>query len=245
MVNTTARLTEDVEWAAQDPLRRIVMLMGDFNVQAEEGVVDFAMLAGSRAAVAPGIRRVRWTPTWAMLTELSDKAASHYTTAAGVANRLDRVFVSIPPWALFGVVASAAVTENPVVMFRSGLPDHSPMEIALAARAMVPASIRPNTRGPTRDMDFPELLRRTLEVWHYLARDFTDKIALFPVAARSAARIVRDRHRGDWGGIGSVIVVAVARAVSMQRGGARPAFVFEQRPESSEWIYLEGQGLPQ
>lgn len=87
MVDMTERLTEDIEWAVKDPLRRIVMLMGDFNVQAEAGVVDYAMPAESRAVVAPGIHRARWTRTWAMLTELSAEAPSHYTPAAGVARR--------------------------------------------------------------------------------------------------------------------------------------------------------------
>lgn len=51
---------------------------------------------------------------------------------------------------------------------------------------------RPLARSTVRDKDFLEVLRRTLELWRFAEWSLADKIILFPLAARSAARIVRD-----------------------------------------------------
>lgn len=81
--------------------------------------------------------------------------------------------------------------EGPAVMLRSGLSDHSLGEFPLSVRSMVPASERPLV-GSTEDNGFPEVLRLTLELWGWGAGG---KMSLYALAARSAARIVRDRRR--------------------------------------------------
>lgn len=183
--------------------------------------------------LAPGLHCARWTMRWARLREETDGTPTHFAAVAGAATRIDMAFVSLL------VVVRTAIAEDRAVLFRSGLSDHVPLEVHMVVRSMLPAAARPLARSITRDKDFLENSPRTLELWGFAEWAVADKMSLYPLAARSAARIVRDRSWGAREGFESAVVVAVALAVSMQR--CREARrLLENRLEAAEWLVLEG-----
>lgn len=192
----------------------MVLVLGDFNRRFEGVSVDCSAPASAAADVALGIFRERWAAVWRGMTEIADPSPSNYISATGVSSKLDRTFCSLPAWVMSGMGVHASMLEDPALMHRNS--DHAAVEMQISLRHARPASEWPIARAITRHKRLLENLQRTLELREYESWQVRDQTRLFEVAARSAARAVRDMRSGAAGSARSAMV-AVAWAVSMQR----------------------------
>lgn len=142
-------------------------------------------------------------------------------------------FAVVSRWAAYGLVARSEVQGAPHALHTAKVSDHSPVVLSIQARGMLQAGVRPLARSTIRGGRFAEVLRRTLELWGFDRWEVDAQVTLYPLAVRSAARIVRDWRRGEEIGRQSATIVSAARAVAMQRPcGAR--HLIEHTPEAAE-----------
>lgn len=48
---------------------------------------------------------------------------------------IDRIYVSLPSWALYGLVLRTAVLDDPMALSNNGISDHAPVEALIEQRA--------------------------------------------------------------------------------------------------------------
>ncbi len=70
-----------------------------------------------------------------MCVEICCDAPSHYYAASNSFNRIDKWFVSLPPWMITSFKVEIAIVDNPQVMLKTGLSDHSPVLMSLRLAA--------------------------------------------------------------------------------------------------------------
>lgn len=197
MTRVEEELVEDSAWAEVTPVSSTLLIIGSFDVPTAGVRVYYD---SPQVESLPGGFRDRWSPIWSRLTKVSDESPSRYTTAMGIVAKIDRVFMSLPPWAVCGVIVGAFILEDPAVPFRSGFSGLSAVQVQMPLRCRVPASERPSARRFTKDKLYPEILCRTLELWHDPEVSVQDQMALCGLAARSSTRVVRDSRKGAAGG---------------------------------------------
>ena len=101
----------------------------------------------------------RWDATLRTLTELASDLPTHFTTATSALSRIDRCFVSAPSWLLCMLDKSVSTARDPADLAVLGISDHTPVLIALSARARPPATTRAlppklfATKGFQRELD--------------------------------------------------------------------------------------------
>lgn len=202
-------------------------------LQGYESPVPGAVAAGG------GQHSRRWTRAWTTYTEITDNAPTHFTQSSGLSARLDRTFVSLPGWAAYGLIIRSEVQEDPRGAHDKRISDHAPVVMCVQMRGMIPSGQRPIARAVVRDPRFSQVLRRTLELWGFAEWSVADRVELYPLAVRSAARTVRDWRRGEEVGLQSAGVVAAARAVAAQRP-RDAAMLLESRLEMARWLRVDG-----
>lgn len=134
------------------------------------------------------------------------------------------------------MILRAGARGDPREWHYQGISDHSPVEVHLALRGMQPASGRPVARGILADPRMAQLLQAAVRLWRMHEWDIEERLEYFPMAVRSAARVVRDAQRWERAGRSSALVIAVARAVALQR--PRDAILlFAHRVEARDWMW--------
>lgn len=231
------RRVADTDWAAEEPMGRTVMSMGDFNLPEASTRIDYATPEGGRRITEGGQYRRERHPVWGLMAEISDSAPSHFASGSSPSTRQD-ILVDAHLVALWARVAH----------IRSYRADGDPQRRSvgsLTGRGRDRAEGHAGSSGEagrpahTRDKRFAALLQKTLEMWDFADWDVEDRVSLYGVADRSAAKVVRDRRR--WEQVGELAgpVVAAARAVAMQHP-QEARCLLESHPQVSKWIVLEG-----
>lgn len=134
--------------------KSVLLLLGDFNFLAPgETMTKLSNIESNTLALVsresePDVER--WSTPLANITEIyqpehtriGDRTESngtrHYT-----ASRLDRVYISWPPWVLMQLRATANVVLPVPKCAAMGLSDHAPVRISLSCKRMLPRSSRP------------------------------------------------------------------------------------------------------
>ena len=138
-------LSADILLARNHPEAVTLAVLGDFNfcapsesrlkLEAPEGLAPNAV--GNRAAVR------RWQSALGQLVEIQQGSPTHYCAGSHSMTRLDRVYVSIPPYMLTMMSAKCTVTCCPRWSHDKRLSDHAPVACALSPRTVVSADSQP------------------------------------------------------------------------------------------------------
>ena len=131
-LNTIAQLIQsEVEAAISTPKSRTMFIVGDFNFTADGE--DRLRLRDPLARSAPHAgandgspQRARWSACLGLCTELTQKSPTHYHAATASCSRIDRSFITTPPWMLTQFCFHGSVAESPVRLHEQHLSDHSP-----------------------------------------------------------------------------------------------------------------------
>ena len=110
---TLASLKADLALATKAPLSAVVVIAGDWNFAAD-GDRSFAMADAEACftSSAPPHKRqhaVPWSSALAGCTDIHANFMTHWSETFCSASRLDRVYVSLPGWALVNAAVSASV----------------------------------------------------------------------------------------------------------------------------------------
>ena len=103
------RLRADTRAARGSPLDSVVILGGDMNFASDDG-------AGGRAA-GPRDGQRFWEGALASCTGIAPTAATHYFATENRYTAIDRVYTSLPNWALVNLHVAARVSDDPIVLF--------------------------------------------------------------------------------------------------------------------------------
>ena len=68
------------------------------------------------------------------MVDISGNVETRFDSASGLVARLDRVYVSTPPWLLTLLSVRARVVASPVQLHSEGISDHAPAMITISDR---------------------------------------------------------------------------------------------------------------
>ena len=122
----------DTMWAKEDPERRMVMVVGDFNLPPTSAMpllVERAIGGDNHSLFARTDegRRTRWGPldrSLSGLTMLDHEQYTHYDRPTNKLSRLDEIFCTTPNWLLAALSLTATVAADPVLLSGAGTSDH-------------------------------------------------------------------------------------------------------------------------
>lgn len=67
------------------------------------------------------------------MVEVGCESPSHFVDGSATGSRLDRIFLALPTWALYGLILRSAVIEDPMAW---SIGDHTLVEVFVELRAM-------------------------------------------------------------------------------------------------------------
>ena len=158
-------ITRDIEkdWklAARTPGDSGVIILGDFNFSAK-GDTRFHHLDPEFKIPVPASDKSHKIAVWKTLdrmTEIAQADPTHFCKGNGLLSRLDRIYVSTPPWALLQMQVTC-VSQDPYRLFQEGLSDHAAVTAVFATRSALPGHHRPIPRSVTRDARFSKKVKQ-------------------------------------------------------------------------------------
>lgn len=108
-----SRIERHSEWASADFLRRVALLLGDFDISGAGPNLSYELRAAHDLAASAGPHRRRWARAWSAYTKVSDGAPTHFTASSGFFSRLDRTFTIIPGWAMYSLTVRSELQADP------------------------------------------------------------------------------------------------------------------------------------
>ena len=103
-----------------------------------------------------------WRRVWRKMSEIVSPAPTHWSEAHRCASRIDRAFVSSPPWMLTQMFVAANVVDEAEEIHRQGLSDHAMVVLAMNIKDDQPARSGPLHRSLFED---PLAARLAEELW--------------------------------------------------------------------------------
>lgn len=205
--------------AQDDPARAMVVMAGDYNVDAPEEAPWRS--AGDRGAHRPGPAALRGVA--AMMTELHQAHPTRCEMTNGLTlSRIDRIYVSAPGWLLLALVVRVWLHVDPVTLHKRGASDHAPVLAQIMPRARPQGAQRRLPHWVTRTPEYAQRLLaferaadlRSLCVWERVAQQ---KMVIHEAADRAMRAI--NMEGGDVVGAGRASCAlwrpaVVARSVS-------------------------------
>eukprot|EP00959_Pyramimonas_sp_CCMP1952_P052416 1095686-Pyramimonas_sp.AAC.1 len=70
--------------------------------------------------------QLAWEPVQTNMTEVDPHIPTHYTEQPQQCTRIDKIYISTPPWMLLQWRARADVPLAPEVLYDRGISDHAP-----------------------------------------------------------------------------------------------------------------------
>ena len=119
------QLSDDLRDAQYEPLRHVVTVAGDFNFLSQ-GESPFSL---DEPHVPGQVRRAtcQLAKSLSQMTELHQQLPTHYCAKSGCCSRLDRIYSSLPGWALKLCHLTAGIKEDPFDLHKQGISDHAPI----------------------------------------------------------------------------------------------------------------------
>ena len=155
--------------AATDPTgRNFVILMGDFNFLAPgetpTKLGQTGQVANVKLASSSDNEARRWRKPMTGLTEIfqaeftrlgdRNEGEHHHLNAS----RLDRIYISLPPWALMQLRGDAKVTLPVAQCVARNLSDHAPVRMSLSCKRLLPRLLQPIPKWLARHPIFKDVL---------------------------------------------------------------------------------------
>jgi len=106
-----------------------------------------------------------------------------------VATRLDRMYVSIPPWRMMLLKAQAKTTHNLVQLKRSGISDHCPVKLTIGSRQALPKDQLPIPSWVAKHPKFAEHLAALQEATDLESMQPFERLAAHKRLIRQASDI--------------------------------------------------------
>ena len=177
------------------PLSAVVVIAGDWNFAAD-GDRSFAMADAEACftSSAPPHKRqhaVPWSSVLAGCTDIHAKFMTHWSETFCSASRLDRVYVSLPVWALISAAVSASVIGDTLSPANRGVSDHVPVKIVFARPAR-PAADQPVPPWICKLPCFKAFLDEIVTYLRVNGLAGVERWAMHKVAIREAAKQARN-----------------------------------------------------
>ena len=154
-------MTQDVEEADGDSLRRAVWSAGDWNFLAP-GETQLSIASPVACSSAPdncsplSSNQTTWQETLGRMTELQQSAPTRFSTSSLTCSRLDRIYTSTPGWILTSLSARAFLFAQPRELHERGVSDHAPVCAAQSMRRRLPRDLQPIPRDVIESIHFKE-----------------------------------------------------------------------------------------
>eukprot|EP00959_Pyramimonas_sp_CCMP1952_P142688 2987255-Pyramimonas_sp.AAC.1 len=78
--------------------------------------------------------QLAWESVLTNMTEVDPEIPTHYTEQSQQCTRIDKIYISTPPWMLLQWCARADVPLAPEVLYDRGISDHAPAHLRFAHR---------------------------------------------------------------------------------------------------------------
>ena len=208
----------DIQVAKNHPSSVTVAVMGDFNFRApSEGCMRLGDLSSSAPnAVGNRAQATKWQSALDLLVEIQQQSPTHFAAGSHSMTRLDRVYVSIPPYMLRMMSAKCTVSCCPRRLHDKRLSDRAPVVCALSPRPLVSADTRPIPTFVFKLPGFVSIHNALVEAACLDSLPTVARWTLHKSILREAARLARDDHlviHGDSGVARGMTPTSIARAV--------------------------------
>ena len=146
--------TRDIERAQAEPLKFTITAGGDWNFPAlgeghlrlekpSEVITDEEVAKLVKEKVSKRALQGRWNKHLLRLIELEQKSPTHYTEDGELFSRIDRIYCSLPAWAMISVCNRCHAYSNPKEIYKLGISDHSPVIYAASRCKQLPKNDQP------------------------------------------------------------------------------------------------------
>ena len=156
---------DQIRMTTLDPLRKIMVVAGDFN-RSKNGLrfyldpLDQASFAARPSLHVQNLssQARSWDSMLAQLVEIESHDHTHYSSEGNFENAIDRIFWSVPAWAsrLMNINKSTFLPAHSMHM--RGLSDHSPIGFSVSPLSSTPPSVRRIPPFVTRHPYFKRIL---------------------------------------------------------------------------------------
>jgi len=197
MEKVICELKGDLDRAAADPLGYVVVVAGDFNFLPKgecQRSLAAPMLARTRPGAVSHIRPTQrcWERELNRMVEVSHNLDTHYSAWKSLCSRIDRIYVSLPPWLVIQLSLVPRVYRDPKAMHEDGLSDHSPFSVTVFAKKPLPPERRPISKHVASSPAFKRALSALTDAACLDELSPPMRLQQHKVLIREAARIARD-----------------------------------------------------
>ena len=218
-------------------------MLGDFNFSVPgEFALDLATADFKLEATPLSGISARWHALLSELTDLTDGSHTHYYKQSGHTNRIDRVLTSMPRSMLIQMPARAHVRGDPVSLEKSGISDHSPVQVTLLQKVPVPAEIRPIPVHVANHPGFAQLLDCYLQELDFTLVAPPTQYRLMAIAIRAVALRIRNQLSSPATPSPKhllTLMASISRAVGFQNRRVATTLL-EASPYARRWLVVEG-----
>ena len=249
LASVVEAMSADISIARSHPDTYTVAVLGDFNFPApaegrlklEAPATSAPSAVGNRAAVR------KWQSALDQLVEIQQGSPTHFCVGSHSMSRLDRVYVSVPPYMLTMMSAKCTVTCCPRWSHDKRLSDHAPVACALSPRCTVSPDSQPI---PPWVFKLPGFVSNHDALVEAACLDSLPTVArwmLHKTILREAARLARDEYvsfRGDHGLAKGMTLTSISRAALSQNARlattliSRSAIALQHLRVSGNDVYL-------
>ena len=210
-------LEADITCCADHPNEAALLLAGDFNFCAP-GELALSLSTPAQATVRAELRgwQREFRHLLERLTEIQQCMPTHYTACSSSLSRLDRIYVSMPPWMLVLLKARCSLLFSAKWGHEQRISDHAMVRCSLEIVPQLPPEERPIPRFvcslPSFGSHHDTLCRAAaLDSLPAVLRWETHKLII-----KEAARVALDEHlllHGQDGEAKGLTLSSIARAI--------------------------------
>ena len=197
---TAAEIGVDCDRARGNPLSHVSWVVGDWNFHAPGEArrkiarplepVDLTVLPPQLC-----FHQRTFQSVLGSLVEIQSTAPTHFSPDSFSLGRLDRIYTSVPAWALCAAGHAVGHHDDPIRMHRSGVSDHAPVCASLSVRKFLPRAERPIPREIFDYPRFQEAHNALCAAARLDSFPVVERWTLHKVIIREAATIVADELR--------------------------------------------------
>ncbi len=127
------------------------------------------------------------------MREVGQDLHTHISVANHMCSRIDRIFTSVPPWALLQMEVSPFMVNDPLSLHLAGISEYSPVGAICVGRNPTPKTQPPISKYVVADPSYKVILDDLLQVSRLDLLVVPLRLERYKVFMREAARLVRDR----------------------------------------------------
>ena len=192
------RIKRDIMRARADPLKHVVWICGDSNFLAT-GETPFTVndplrKRDAQAATTEHRPRRAWSDALKDTVECQQDLPTHYNSGSDSYARLDRIYTTLPPWALVNSNCTARVPRDPRSLHTAGVSDHGPVQVNFSCRKSLPKQQRAIPRDTFELPGFKAAHDKLVEAARLHELPPVTRWQLHKLIIREAALLARDEQ---------------------------------------------------